>query len=165
MNDHFEVICVLSIFKCLLGIKKNKKSMPQVCTMCKVLKDKSEFNQINRNNEVRLAKSCRECNSKKSEGKRKALESTYQHLWIREDGSKITDPWEVVDDHKRHTCDKCRKEKSVKEFVIYGSKCNPKLFKTCKRCNDYRRFENERRKRGEFKEEWYWNGHLIRRYR
>ena len=33
--------------------------------MCKVFKDESEFNQIKRNNEVRLAKSCRECNSKK----------------------------------------------------------------------------------------------------
>ena len=127
--------------------------MLQVCTMCKVLKDESEFNQIKRNNEVRLAKSCRECNSKKSEEKRKALELTYQHLWIGEDGSKITDPWEVVDDHKRHTCNKCKKEKSVKEFVIYGSKYKPKLSKVCKRCNDYRRFENERPKRGEFKKE------------
>ena len=33
--------------------------------------------------------------------------------------------------------------------------------KVCKICNDYRRKENERRKRSEFKEEWYWNGHLI----
>ena len=127
--------------------------MPQACIICKVLKDESEFNQIKRNNEMRLAKSCRECSLKKYEEKKKALELEYQHLWIREDGSKITDPWEIVDDHKDHTCDKCRKEKSVKEFVIYGSKCNPKLFKTCKRCNDYRRFENERRKRGEFKKE------------
>ena len=137
--------------------------MPQACTMCKVLKDESEFNQIKRNNEMRLAKSCRECNSKKSEEKRRSLELAYQHLWIREDGSKITDPWEIVDDHKDHTCDKCRKEKSVREFVIYGSKYNPKLSKVCKRCNDYRKFENERRKIGEFKEKWYWNGRLIRR--
>ena len=57
--------------------------------MCKVLKDESEFNQIKRNNEVRLAKSCRECNSKKSEEKRKALESTYQHLWTREMVAKL----------------------------------------------------------------------------
>ena len=97
--------------------------------------------------------------------KTKALELAYQHLWIREDGSKITDPWEIVDDHKDHACGKCRKEKSVKEFVIYGSKYNPKLSKVCRVCNGYRRFENERRKRGEYKEEWYWNGHLIRRYR
>ena len=58
------------------------------------------------------------------------MELTYQHLWIREDGSKITDPWEVVDDHKRHTCDKCGKENSVKEFVIYGSKYNRKYIKS-----------------------------------
>ena len=51
----------------------------------------------------------------------------------------------------------------MKEFVVYGSKYNPKLSKLCKICNDYRRFENERYKRGEFKEEWYWNGQLIRR--
>ena len=138
--------------------------MPQACAMCWVLKDESEFNQIKRNNE-RLAKSCRGRNSKKYEEKKKALELAYQHLWIREDGSKITDPWEIADDHKHHTCDKCRKEKSVKEFVIYGSKYKPKLSKVCRVCNGYRRFENERRKRGEYKEEWYWNGHLIRRYR
>ena len=136
--------------------------MLQVCTICKVLKDESEFNQIKRKYEVRLTKSFRDCNFKKSEEKRRTLESTYQHLWIRKDGSKITDPWEIVDED--HTCDKCRKEKSVKEFVIYGSKYNPKLSKVCCRvCNDY--LESERRKRGEFKEEWYWNGHLIRRYR
>ena len=139
--------------------------MPQVCIMCKMLKDESEFNQIKRSNEVKLAKSCREWNLKKSEEKRRALESTHQHLWIREDGSKITDLWDIVDDHKDHACDKCRKEKSVKEFVTYGSKYNLKLSKVCRVCNDYRRLENERRKRGEFTEEWYWNGHLIRRYR
>ena len=84
---------------------------------------------------------------------------------IREDGSKISDPWETVDDHKHNACDKCRKEKSVKEFVVYGSRYKPKLSKVCKIYNDYRRKQNERRKRGAFKEEWYWNGHLIRRYR
>ena len=131
----------------------------------KVLKDELEFNQIKRNNKMRLAKLCRECNSKKSEEKGRALELEYQHLWIREDGSKITDPWEIVDDHKDHTCDICRKEKSVKEFVIYGSKYNPKLTKACRVCNGYCRFQNERRKEGEYKEEWYWNGHLTRRYR
>ena len=97
--------------------------------------------------------------------KRKVLESTYQYLWIREDGSKITDPWEVIDDQRRHICDKGEKKKSEKEFVIYDSKYNPKLSKVCKRCKYYHRYENERRKRGEFKKEWYWNGDLIRRYR
>ena len=127
--------------------------MPQECTTSKIIKDESEFSWLNRNRGVQLAKSCRKCNSKKYEEKKRALESTYQHLWIREDGSKITDPWEIVDDHKRHTYDECRKEKSMKEFAIYGSKYNPKLSKACKICNDYRRKENERRKRGEFKEE------------
>ena len=85
--------------------------MRQTCTICKVLKDESEFNQIKRNKEGRLAKSCRECNLKKYQEKKRALELEYQHLWIREDGSKITDPWEIVDDHKDHTCDVYRKEK------------------------------------------------------
>ena len=123
--------------------------MLQVCIICKVLKDESEFNQIKRKYKVRLAKSFRDCSFKKSEEKRRALESTNQHLWIREDGSKITDPWERVDED--HTCDKYRKEKSVKEFVIYGSKYNPKLSKVCCRvCNDY--LENERRKEVSLKE-------------
>ena len=49
-------------------------------------------------NEVRLAESLRKCNLKISEEKRRALESIYEHLWIREGGRKIRDPWEVVDD-------------------------------------------------------------------
>ena len=89
------------------------------------------------------------------------MELAYQHLWIREDGSKITEPLEIVDDHKHYACDKCGNEKSVKEFVIYGSKYNPKLFKVCKICNDYCRKESERGKRGECKKEWYWNRHLV----
>ena len=139
--------------------------MSQVCTMCKVLKDESEFNQIKRNSEVNLAKPCRECNLKKYEEKRRALESTHQHLWTREDDSKITDRWEIVENHKDHTCDKYRKEKSENEFVIYGSKYNRNISKLCGVCNGYHRFENERPKKGEFKEEWHWNEHLIRRYR
>ena len=75
--------------------------------MRRVLKDESEFNQIKRNKQVRWEKPCRECNLKKYEAKRRALESTYQYVWIREDGSMITDLWEIVDDHKDHTCDKC----------------------------------------------------------
>ena len=116
-------------------------------------------------NIAKIANSWRECNSKKYEEKKRSLKLAYQHLWIRENGSKITDPWEIADDHKHHACDKCGKEKSVKEFVIYGSKYNPKLSKVYKIFHDYRRKENERRKRGEYKEQWYWNGHLIRRYR
>ena len=120
--------------------------MPQECNICKVIKDESEFSWLNRNKGVQGSKSCRECNSKKYEEKTRALESTYQHLWIREDGSKIADPWEIVDDRKRHTCDKCRKQNSVKEFVIYDSKYNSKLSKVCKICNDYRRKENKNAK-------------------
>ena len=45
--------------------------MPQICIICKIVKDESKFNQRERNKEVRLAKSDKECNSKKSEEKRK----------------------------------------------------------------------------------------------
>ena len=64
-----------------------------------------------------LCRECRECNSKKYEAEKKALESTYKHLWIREDGSKITDPWEIVDDLKHDTCYKSRKKAS--EIICY----------------------------------------------
>ena len=36
------------------------------------------------------------------------------------------DPWKVVHAHKDHNCVKCRKEKTLRVFVIYGSKYNPK---------------------------------------
>ena len=71
---------------------------------------------------VQLAKSYRERNLEKRENKKKALESTYQHLCIREGN-----PWEIVDYHKCHNCNKCIKEKSVKELGIYDPKYNPKL--------------------------------------
>ena len=101
--------------------------------------------------------------------KKKALELTYQHLLIRKDGSKIADPWEIVDDQNCHSCGKCKKAKVVRKFVIYGSIYNPKLSKTCKNCIDYNREQDAKRKRGEYKEECYWllewalNKKLIRR--
>ena len=69
-----------------------------------------------------MPKSCRKYNSKKYEEKKKVLELGHEYLSIRRDGSKITDPWEIVDDRKHHAFDKRGKEKSVKGFVIYGSK-------------------------------------------
>ena len=123
--------------------------MSRECTICKVIKDELEFWQSHVGSVIQTY-----------EEKKKALELAYQHLWIKKDGSKITDPWKIVHDHKHYACDKCRKEKLVKEFAIYGSKYNPKLSKVCKICNNYRRKANETRKRGKYKEERYWNGHL-----
>lgn len=40
---------------------------------------------------------------------------------------------------------------------------NLKLSRVCTICNDYRRKKDERRKKGEFKDKWYWTGHLIKR--
>ena len=76
----------------------------------------------------------------------------------RKDGNKIT--WEIADDHK-HNCLKCRKGKVIEEFVIYGSRYKSKLSKKCKICIDYHRKEDEKCKKGEFKDEWNWNGHLT----
>ena len=109
-----------------------------------------------------LAKSCKECNLEKHKNKKKALKLKSHHLWFRKDGSKIADPLEIVDNHKRHDFAKCRKQKAVKEFVTYSLKYNPNLSKVYKICNDYCRKEDQRLKRREFKDEWYWNGHLIR---
>ena len=84
----------------------------------------------------------------------KTLEFTYQHSQITKDGSRIIDPWKIADEDKRHNCAKFFKKKSLKEFVICGSKYNPKLSKVCKLCN------NSSRKgvgRVDFKNEWYKN--------
>ena len=67
--------------------------MPQIGTICKIVKGESKFNHIERNKDVRPAKSCKECNSKKCEEKRRDLESTYQHLRIKKDDSNTTDRW------------------------------------------------------------------------
>ena len=37
----------------------------------------------------------------------------------------------------------------MREFVIYDSICHPKSSEICKICLDYRRYENERYRRGE----------------
>ena len=54
--------------------------MPQKFAICKIIKDESELNQLRRNKEVGLAKSCKECNLVVYGSKKKALELTYQHL-------------------------------------------------------------------------------------
>lgn len=56
----------------------------------------------------------------------------------------------------------CRKEKLVRNIVIYGSRCNCTLSKTCKIGLDYCRKEDGRYKRGYFKSEWYCNVHIVR---
>ena len=87
----------------------------------------------------RVTKPCENCNLEKAKIINKIFELKCWHLCIRKDGSQITDPWEIVDDHKLHNCAKCRKEKVVWEIVIYDSKYNPKLSKTCKICIDHHR--------------------------
>ena len=38
--------------------------MPQIGTICKIVKGELKFNHIERNKDLRPAKSCKECNSK-----------------------------------------------------------------------------------------------------
>lgn len=83
-------------------------------------------------------------------------------MFTRKDGSKIADPWDIVDDHKHQNSVKCKKAGVVREFVIYGSKYNPNVSKICKTSIHYHRKEGKRSKLGEFKDEWYWNGQLLR---
>ena len=87
--------------------------MPQKCTSCKNIIDKSEFNWLQINKEAGLAKSCRDRNFEK-------------YLWITKDRSKITDPWKIVADHKFHVCAKFRKEKVMEEYVACDSKYKSK---------------------------------------
>ena len=67
----------------------------------------------NKNEEAGLVKSCKNCNLEKAKNIFKKLEPKCRHHWIRKDGRKITDPWEVFDDYKLYNCAKCRKEKLV----------------------------------------------------
>ena len=141
------------------------KKIPQKRAICKIIKDESAFNQLKRNiyKNIGLTKSSIDYELEMHQNKKKTLKLRYRNLQMRKDHSKITDPYEVVDDHNCLNCIECRKEKSVKEFVTYGSKCNPKLSKICKNCDDYLRKEHERQKRGEFKDEWHWTEHLVKR--
>lgn len=66
-------------------------NMSQICTICEIIKDKSEVNQLKRNKEVRLTKSSKDCNLEMYENKKKNLELTCQYLRIRRDGSKTAD--------------------------------------------------------------------------
>ena len=90
------------------------------------------FNQLKRNKDKEevLSKPFKECNLEMYENRKKALELTYQHLWTRKDSRKFKNQCEIIDDHKHNNCAKCRKEKVVREFAIYGSKYYPKLCKT-----------------------------------
>ena len=135
--------------------------MPQKYHICKIIKDESAFNQPKRKTMEWLSKSCKNWELGMCENKKKTL-LTYQHLWARKDVSKIINSLKIVDDYK-HICVKDRKEKVVREFVIYGSKYNPNTSRTSKVCNDYREKEDKKRIRNEFIDEWYWNGHLKRR--
>ena len=77
--------------------------------------------------------------------KKKALELTYQHLWIRKDGSKIIDSCEVLEDYKCRKCVKSRKKKW--ENLWYIAQNATQNYLRRKICNDYRRKKDERHKK------------------
>ena len=109
------------------------------------------------------AKSCKECNLKKKKEQDDREFEKDKHLWIRKNGTMITDPWEVLNDGLLHECIYCKIKKKARMFNIMGSKFCPKLSKGCSWCINCNRREVFRREQRFVKEEWYWNGHLIRR--
>ena len=130
--------------------------MSAKCTICKQILSHDKFNMIKRSGEMILAKSCIQCNIDKMHEVDERQRLKYLHLWTRNDGSKISDPWEIVDDHQYHECNRCRDLCDVKAFALHGTKYNPRLSKACIECIEYSKEGVERRKRGEYKEEWVW---------
>ena len=57
-------------------------------------------------------------------------------------------------------CRKCDKCKFDFEYRIKGTK-NPRFSQACIMCLDKKTADRKRRERGDIKEQWYWNGHLI----
>ena len=141
----------------------DKLILSQKCTVCKQTKPAGDFNTIKRNGDTRLAKSCILCNLIKTKEKKERHEKEFAHLWIREDKSKITDPYEIVDDNVPRRCNLCHAWKPPREFSIFGISLHPKLTRGCTSCLELNRKDAERRKTGDVKDSWYWNGHLITR--
>ena len=52
-------------------------------------------------------------NLEKAKNIKKTLKLKYCYLWTRKGGSKITDLWEIVDDHKHITVLNAEKKKSL----------------------------------------------------
>ena len=82
------------------------------CTICSQICDMENFVSRYTGDIIRV---CKECCLIGTEGQTERKKMLYAHLWITSDGSKITDPWEVVDAGKTHKCSSCKK---VKESSI-----------------------------------------------
>jgi len=104
--------------------------LSQKCAVCKQTKPADSFNTIKRNGDTKLSESCISCNQIKTKEKNEQKEKEFAHLWTREDGSKITDPYEIVDDNEPRRCNLCHAWKLPKEFSIIGL-INPRLTKGC----------------------------------
>ena len=101
------------------------------CNICCQVYDIENFISKYTGNIIRV---CTEYCLLGSEGQ-KALKGTIcAHLRTRCDGSKITDPWEVVDDGKPKKCTSCKKLKAVKDFNLSCGKYSPRLTKLCSVC-------------------------------
>ena len=123
----------------------------QECRICKHTLPLEQFNKIRiknytwdeklkRNVAERVpSKNCIECGKIQTEKSRiyakNKMTAKYKHIWTREDGSTITDPYEIVDDKKLHICSLSKLSCPVREFNITG-KYNPKLTKTCTYCSE-----------------------------
>ena len=123
----------------------------QECRICKQTIPLEQFNKILKRwrrkdpppqdffKELIPSKNCIECGKIQTEKSRiyakNKMTAKYKHIWTREDGSTITDPYEIVDDKKLHICSLCKLSCPVREFNITG-KYNPKLTKTCTYCSE-----------------------------
>ena len=101
--------------------------------------------------------SSEEHNLENYSNKENVLEWTYHLFGTRRNGGTITDPWKIVDDHKRNNCVLSRKEKILRDSVTYFSEYNPKLIhryatKTSKPV--FTIAEEKINKKGEFKGGW-----------
>ena len=113
------------------GKKKTGKRCKRRCSTCSQVYPLEKFVSKWTGKLTNWCAYCQALNPEDQEKRKKAL---FAHLWIRSDGSEITDPWEVVDDGQKHKCRICKRLKDVKEFNLGGGKLNPRLTKGCSQC-------------------------------
>ena len=109
----------------------SKKVDEKRCVICSQVYKIEKFKSLVTNEMTRV---CRYCQCLGSEGQKERIKSLFAHLWVRSDGTEITDPWEVVEDGQKHKCRLCKEFKEVKEFNLSGGKHNPRITKACTLC-------------------------------
>ena len=112
------------------------------CVICSQVYKIEKFRSLVTNEVTRV---CVHCQRLSWEGQKERIKSLYAHLWIRSDGTEITDPREVVNDGQKHKCRICKELKEVKEFSLSGGKYNPRLTKACTQCLKIKTIKREKK--------------------